>query len=186
MSEERPRLWLHEAVDLHLRRLPAGPCEVGGWLLGYWTANERDVVVTHATPPGPRGRPWGVTISGRGHRERFDAAWAASAGTVTFIGDWHTHPGGEAIPSDRDRRAMAKLADNAAYGTPRPLIAIVQTPGWPWSRERDETRFYLRGEEATISELVPSVTARLPSIAVRVPSWTWPTRGSVNRRPSRR
>lgn len=173
LSRTQPRLWLHVSVEHSFRELPSGPCEVGGWLLGYWTADASDVFVTHATPPGPRGLPWGVRISGIGHRERFDAAWAASGGEITFLGDWHTHPGGRAEPSVRDEEAMAKLAAEAAYGTPQPLIAIVETPRWPWSKNRRDVRFFFRRADREIRELIPISTAYLPASAERVPEWSW-------------
>lgn len=179
LSISEPRLWLHTSVKRHLIALPSGPCEVGGWLLGYWTADDANVFVTHATPPGPRGRPWGVRVSGVGHRERFDAAWAASGGAVTFLGDWHTHPGGIATPSARDQDAMRTLATKTAYGTPQPLIAIIETPRWPWSRKRSEIRFFLRQPDATIKELAPILTPSLPESASRVPVWSWPMRSDL-------
>src|SRR4051812_27793075 len=58
----RPALWVHAHVARCLLTLRAAPWEVGGWLLGYWTGDERTVVVSHATPPGPRGTPFGVRI----------------------------------------------------------------------------------------------------------------------------
>jgi integrative and conjugative element protein (TIGR02256 family) len=175
LTRVEPRLWLHTAVKRHFLELPSGPCEVGGWLLGYWTANRGDVFVTHATPPGPRGFPWGVRISGIGHRERFDTAWTASEGQVTFLGDWHTHPGGIAAPSTRDSDAMTKLASKPDYGTPEPLIAIIETPRWPWSKDERRVRFFLRHLDTKIGELAPSVTTCLPESAARVPDWSWYT-----------
>lgn len=172
---EFPILWLHADVEHRFLAVPARPWEVGGWLLGYWKADGRTVFVTHATPPGPRGWPWGVRISGAGHRERFDAAWTASAGSVTFLGDWHSHPGGPATPSVRDRAAMEKLATDDNYGTPQPLAAIIATPRWPWSDTRREVQFILRGADNSISTLPYSVTGYLPAAAARVPTWPWPT-----------
>jgi len=178
-----PRLWLHSAVKRHFLELPSGPCEVGGWLLGYWTADGRDVFVTHATPPGPRGFPWGVRISGVGHRKRFDLAWTASGGEITFLGDWHTHPGGRAEPSSRDEEAMAKLATEAAYGTPQPLIAIIETPRWRWSRNMRDVRFFLQQADQGIRELIPVSTVKLPESAARIPEWSWGETGRCRRLP---
>lgn len=166
-----PRLFVHRGVARHLVELPARPWEVGGWLLGYWTADERSLFVTQATPP-TGGSPFGITISARGHRPRFDVAWNVSGGHVTFLGDWHTHPGQAATPSQRDVRALARLAANADFGTPRPLIAIVAAPRWPWSRGSAATRYWLRdGEE--VRELEAVVVDELPPVA-EVPEWPWP------------
>lgn len=174
LANSKPQLWLHASVENHLLELPPSRCEIGGWLLGYWSSDENDVFVTHATPPGPRGRPWGVRISGVGHRERFDAAWASSGGAVTFLGDWHTHPGGPAVPSERDRGAMRKLAADENYGTPQPLIAIASIPRWRWSRSASEVRFFLQPLDGAVKELTPRATTHLPDSAARVPEWAWP------------
>lgn len=45
--------------------------------------------VLQAVPFTPSGSPFGAHISAAGHRERFDQAWQASGGVVTFLGDWH-------------------------------------------------------------------------------------------------
>lgn len=171
-----PRLWLHAGVEQRLLALPTSPREVAGWLLGYWTADDAHIVVTHATPPGPAGTPFGVHVSGDGHRGRFDQAWDASDGHVTFLGDWHTHPGGPAIPSRRDREAMDKLATEPTYGTPEPLIAIVQAPRWPWSHTERAIRWYLRRVDGTIVSLVHAITSDLPEPASDVPVWPWPAK----------
>jgi hypothetical protein len=60
--------------------------------LGYWAGDRSAIVATHATPAARRGSPFGVWISGDGHRERFHEAWEASGGHVTFLGDWQHAP----------------------------------------------------------------------------------------------
>lgn len=157
-----------------LLRLPSRPWEVGGWLLGYWAEDRSGVVVTHATPPAARGTAFGVTISGKGHRERFGEAWDRSDGLVTFLGDWHTHPGGPALASAQDAKAMRQLADDAHFGTPEPLMAIVTTPRWARSPQIRDVRFDLRTPDAKLRELdlVPMTSLVQPARAV--PQWPWP------------
>jgi integrative and conjugative element protein (TIGR02256 family) len=164
-----------------LLRLPSRPWEVGGWLLGYWAEDRSSVVVTHATPPAVRGTAFGVTISGKGHRERFDQAWDRSGGLVTFLGDWHTHPGGPAIPSGQDTRAMRQLATDAHFGTPEPLMAIVSNPRWPRSPQIRQVRLYVRASDSGLRELDPVPLAALPEPACAVPKWAWPHIGMTCR-----
>lgn len=173
-----PQLWIHRPVLERLLHLPARPWEVGGWLLGFWTADERAIFVTHATPPSGRGTPFGVKISGWGHRERFNQAWEQSRGHVTFLGDWHTHPGSVATPSQRDRRAITQLARDPDFGTPRPLTAIVQAPRWSRSKVRDVVQWHLAAAQplGSTDELDARVVADLPAEAAPVPSWPWPSR----------
>lgn len=169
-----PKLFVHRPVVDRLLQLRAGPREVGGWLLGYWTGDDRHLVVTHATPPGPKGSIGGVRVSARGHRARFDEAWTVSSGDVTFLGDWHTHPGGPVEPSDTDRRALSKLASNSDYGTPRPLMAIAETPRWPWRQTPGDLAWYLRRETGVPDRVEPIVVDALPTSAAAVPAWRWP------------
>lgn len=128
--------------------MPSRPWEVGGWLLGYRSG--KAITITHATPPRSRGTARGVTISGRGHRPFFDAAWAASGGVITYVGDWHTHPGGPALPSVRDRDAGHQIAHDPDFGTNTPIVAIVATPRWPFGRRRVEIGAFLGAAEGPL------------------------------------
>lgn len=167
---ELQKLYVHRGVLRRILAVPPRPWEVGGWLLGWWADDGSELFVTHSTPPASRGTPFGVTISGRGHRQLFDAAWDATGGMVTFLGDWHTHPGGPELLSVRDRRAMLELATDPDFSTPKPLIAIVGTGRWPWSQGAPVVRFYLQaGEEP--QELEPRLVERLPKTAALVPDW---------------
>lgn len=177
---DSPRLLVAQGLLEHLHELPGRPWEVGGWLLGYWSQDRGSVVVTHGTPPAARGTALGITISGKGHRRPFDEAWASSDGHVTFLGDWHTHPGGPAIPSQTDDRAMRQLAEDDDYGTPAPLIAIASVPRL--NRTRDvNVAFYLRRASDQVIALEPTAFANLPTVAQTVPEWPWPRR---RRRPT--
>jgi integrative and conjugative element protein (TIGR02256 family) len=177
-----PRAYAAADVVDKLRSLPRRPWEVGGWLLGYWTADRTAVMVTHATPPGPRGTPWGVRISAAGHRPRFDEAWEASGGLVTFLGDWHTHPGGPARPSDRDRRAAQLLATDLDFRTPTPVIAIVAQPRLISRAGYVEIGWYVHDD--TLDSLDVSVSRSLPDAARSVPKWPWPHRRRTPARAS--
>lgn len=182
MLDDLPVLFVHGRVLEHLLDVDRRPWEVGGWLLGWWAEDRASLFVTHATPPASRGTPFGVTISGRGHRRFFDEAWNHSGGHVTFLGDWHTHPGGHALPSERDRAAAAVLADNPDFGTSEPLLAITATPRWPWSHREASATFFVRRDEA-LEPLAVRVVDRLPEVADRIPDGRW--WAAANVRPDR-
>jgi integrative and conjugative element protein (TIGR02256 family) len=173
-----PALWVHEEVLGDLTHLPGRPWEVGGWLLGYWRADGNALVLTHATPPGRRGTPFGVTVDADRHRPMFDDAWDASEGQVTFLGDWHTHPGGPPFPSARDRRALEQLAKEPEYQTDTPLIAIVANPRWPWRETPRDPRFFLKLDDQDPVLVEPRPFSALPPEATNVPRWTWPRKES--------
>jgi integrative and conjugative element protein (TIGR02256 family) len=172
---DRPRLLVAQALLGSLHELPRRPWEVGGWLLGYWTEDRASIVVTHGTPPAVRGTAFGITISGKGHRRRFHQAWASSNGHVTFLGDWHTHPGGPLTPSQTDHSAMRQLAEDGNYGTPEPLIAIAGVPRFVPARDV-EVAFYLRRADGQVLTLEPTRFTELPDAAQTVPDWPWPCR----------
>lgn len=167
-----PRLFVHREVLARIAMLRARPWEVGGWLLGYWDEAEGNVLVTHATPPS-RGTPFHIRISGRHHRQFFDQAWEASEGRVTFLGDWHTHPGGPPNPSERDEKAIAQLAEDNRYGNSPPLMLIAGTAKWPHTKLATRFGFYLGGSEPVVPLRARS-TDELPSPADQVPDWRWP------------
>lgn len=167
-------LSVHADVLDQVLGLPGRPYEIGGWLLGYWTADREQVMVTHATPPARRGTPFGITIDGRGHRPRFDEAWDASEGLVTFLGDWHTHPGGPPIPSWRDQRAARRLATSEDFRTPQPLVAIISVPRVPGARGFREMRWYLGDVDEPLGELPAQSVRTLPDRAQAVTRWPWP------------
>lgn len=180
-----PELFVHADVIRRLAQVPTRPYEVGGWLLGYWDEQEAALFVTHATPPASRGTPLGVHISGQGHRKKFDAAYDASGGLVTFLGDWHTHPGSPPFPSQTDERALSRLATDPAYGTPQPLIAIMSTPRWPCQRGDVQLAFYVRTRDETTVGVRAEVLDDLPQAAQAVPSWDWPERRASRRHAAR-
>lgn len=166
------RLYVHAAVSERFAGLPARPWEVGGWLLGYSDEELGAVVVTHITPPS-RGTPFSIRISGRHHRRYFDEAWNASAGNVTFLGDWHTHPGGPSTPSERDEEAMRQVAVDPDFGTGPTVIAIVATGRWRRPTATEEPRYYVL-EDDMPRRLRPRPMRQLPTPADRVPTWRWP------------
>jgi integrative and conjugative element protein (TIGR02256 family) len=177
-------LFVHRGVIARLAHLGGRPYEIGGWLLGYWAQDRSAVFLTHVTPPASVGTPAGVRISGEGHRKRFDEAWEATGGSVTYLGDWHTHPGGPALPSARDRKAMRQLAERPSYGTPEPLMLIVATPRWPGGSQPFAVTFHLGGASGHLEQLEPGLVEALPSPSDAVPDWPWPGR-RPGRRPSR-
>jgi integrative and conjugative element protein (TIGR02256 family) len=179
-----PRLLVADAVNRSLLAIPFRPWEVGGWLLGYWSADEQTIVVVVATPPSGRGSAFGVTISGRGHGRKFDEAWDASSGSITFLGDWHTHPGGSPRPSTTDCDAMQQLATDPAYGTPVPLIAIVAAPRLACGGRSPETGYLLRTKDGRVHRLEPELTTVVPLLE-GLPQWRWPRRRELTRRPER-
>jgi integrative and conjugative element protein (TIGR02256 family) len=121
--------------------------ETGGALFGYDTGE--DVVIACAYGPGPRARH---------RRSSFEADYGttdalmravrhASRQRYRFLGSWHTHPGGAAIPSSFDTHTAAEIAGEDDVLLARPLVLIQATSpkrrgaeiaelaAWRWSQD---------------------------------------------------
>ena len=114
LPETATRLIESDAVRWGLR-------ETGGPLFGYEACGE--LVVTEAFLPGPRATH--LPFLYRPDRDAVDRAITEvherSSGRERWIGSWHTHPFGRALPSLVDRRTAGRIAREAAVACPRPL-----------------------------------------------------------------
>jgi len=114
-----------EALSIEARRRRRR--ETGGALFGF--LDGEDVVVACAYGPGPRARHRARSFEPhRGTTEGLMAAVrATSKQRYRFLGSWHTHPGGVAVPSGRDTQTAAEIAGHAEVLLPSPLLIIQAT-----------------------------------------------------------
>lgn len=101
--------------------------EVGGIILGSYRGPHIEVV--DLTEPGPSDISSNFTFTRRDpvHQNSAMRAWIKSIGTVTYLGEWHTHPAGGPTPSALDLenwRAVAHQTQNAM------LFVIASPLGW--------------------------------------------------------
>jgi integrative and conjugative element protein (TIGR02256 family) len=113
-------------------------------LLGYISpaSPPDEVVIETVIGPGPGACHYAS-------RFEPDAAWQQSelarsyedSGRVTtYLGDWHTHPGGLTLPSRRDRRTARAIARTAGARMPSPLMLILASTekgDWRFAAYRD-------------------------------------------------
>jgi integrative and conjugative element protein (TIGR02256 family) len=146
-----PEVWLTEEAISELKREAdeRAPLETGGLLLGYWSSEfgRDEVLVQRITGPGPEAhheRACFYPDAAWQHRELADV-YAASGRITTYLGDWHTHPGGRATPSGRDRKTARAIATSSAARAAQPLMLILgggtETTSWTasmynWHRGR--------------------------------------------------
>ncbi|WP_165771933.1 Mov34/MPN/PAD-1 family protein [Niveispirillum lacus] len=102
----------------------AGGCETGGILIGRYDHGGWTAEVVEATPKPPGSHAgWSWFHRGdAGLRELLEARWAAGH---HYLGEWHFHPGGATAPSDTDKRTMWRIAADAAYQCPQPVLVIL-------------------------------------------------------------
>jgi integrative and conjugative element protein (TIGR02256 family) len=133
---EPGRLWLPDAV---LRQLDEeasrmAPLETGGVLLG-WGVDHDDVAVADLVGPGPKATHSRSRFEPDTHwqRLRIAEAYARSGRIHRYLGDWHSHPGGSATPSRRDRRTAHKISRHRAARARRPVMLIVNGAERSWT-----------------------------------------------------
>lgn len=79
--------------------------EAGGVLIGRFIKDNGDVVIDYITEPMPgdiRTR-YAYYRAKKRHQKFIDAIWKKSEGTITYLGEWHTHPEPIPTPSGVDR-----------------------------------------------------------------------------------
>jgi integrative and conjugative element protein (TIGR02256 family) len=101
-----------------------GTNEDGGILLGAYRGPHLEVLdFTESGPDDVREHACFLRQDTL-HQERALALWAKSGQTVTFVGEWHTHPDGKPNPSRIDKDSWSRLAKHMAM----PMVFIVIAP----------------------------------------------------------
>ncbi len=101
--------------------------EAGGVLLGRLILNTDDIIIDEATDPtdsDQRGRFF-FKRAQRTTQQRIINAWTTSAGTQIYLGEWHTHPEDDPVPSRQDLRNWRRIMHSAKYEQEYLLFVIV-------------------------------------------------------------
>lgn len=110
----------------------AGANETGGLLLGWTRSDLQTIVVVVATGPGKRARatPASLQLDVHDLQTEVDRLWSASAGHVTYLGDWHLHHQDIPTPSSRDHASIREIASDPAIGVTDPVMLIIGRNRW--------------------------------------------------------
>lgn len=108
------------------------PLETGGILMGYWV--ESDIVITHGVGPGTHAvhKSNGFRPDVNFHEAEIARIYEESSRLSTYLGDWHTHPGGSASLSWRDKRTMRRIANSPEARCVMPLMTILAGHELDW------------------------------------------------------
>lgn len=97
-------------------------------LVGYRVETDGvlDFVLTAIVPAGPRAERARSRFlpDGRWQQQRLERIYERSGRRETYLGDWHSHPGGAVRPSRLDRKTYVRVARDRKARTPYPLIVI--------------------------------------------------------------
>jgi integrative and conjugative element protein (TIGR02256 family) len=128
-----------ERMLLHSQKRPSMP-EAGGVLIGRHLKDCEHIVVDQVTEPVSQDRGWrfGFFRSKRGHQVRLDASWGFSGFKATYLGEWHTHPEENPVPSSTDLQDWKRRLVKDIYEGTKLFFIIVGTQQfrvWEGSRQ---------------------------------------------------
>ncbi len=156
-------IWLPRRLHDEMRDLArrAYPNETGGALIGFDAGN--GLVVTALIGPGPQAlhEPHAFTPDYEYQDEDIERIYVRSGRCHTYLGDWHSHPGGISALSTKDKRALRVIASHRPARAPAPVMGILAN-GDPWRlsiwrcfrRHLRAGRLFSRYEEMQILEVL--------------------------------
>ena len=136
MSSAVTSIWIAGAAinDLVVEATEKSPMETGGVLLGYQVDNGTTTVVTAVVGPGPRAQHTKTAYvpDHEYHEKEIARIYASSGRCTTYVGDWHSHPGGSLHLSRTDVRTLRTIArhKNARLPSPIMIVAASGSPEW--------------------------------------------------------
>lgn len=129
-------LWLGQGITETLQQEASrmAPYETGGLLLGWSTPDS--ICVTSIVGPGPSAthRRKSLLPDHKWQSQELARAYEQSGRRLSYLGDWHTHPGGSGFPSNRDKRTLRGIALHADARCPSPVMLILgQSSNGDWT-----------------------------------------------------
>lgn len=109
------------------------PLETGGVLMGYWSKESTEVVVTECVEAGPASVHRMTAFSPDHDYQNKEIAriYGESGRITTYLGDWHSHPNESSYLSRSDRRTLMRIVASRTARAPIALMAVL-AGGNPW------------------------------------------------------
>lgn len=91
--------------------------ESGGILMGYLLKENGGVVLSKVTTPQKYDiqKRFYFYRDNRIHQDLFNIEWKQSKKTISYLGEWHTHPENYPTPSSKDYKNWKKLLKETTY-----------------------------------------------------------------------
>ena len=113
---------LLQTLEPELQR--AGENETGGILIGHYDEELHNAHL-HTFSPPPADSEAGPTWFRRGNKGLYRLLMKSWREGRYYLGEWHFHPKAAPTPSAQDLRQMEKIAKDASYRCPEPVMVIV-------------------------------------------------------------
>lgn len=119
----RVRITEAELTKIRAESIKSFTVETGGHLFGVSDGDQ--VVVNTVRPAKAKRSRFSFTPDKKSVQALIDRIWRISRGEMYRLGTWHTHPGGDAVPSGQDAATAERLATEG--GIRLPILIIVPT-----------------------------------------------------------
>lgn len=109
----------NEIIELFKRYMQIGEeHEAGGILIGREDANNGNLVIEYATFPMKYDirKRYRFYRKDKGHIEYYNKIYKDSDGIYAYIGEWHTHPENEPVPSIMDKINWKRILNKKGNG----------------------------------------------------------------------
>lgn len=104
----------------------SSPHETGGTLVGTLSPDRRVATVVEVLHASAAARRSFVTFFRPSDRDDQSLLkLLQQRPNLTYIGEWHTHPNADPVPSGIDRSALAKIANSPNTCTETPIMLIL-------------------------------------------------------------
>lgn len=106
--------------------------ETGGVLAGY-TDEEGNVIITHASGPGPKALQSAIRFEKDVEfcQQFLDDLFISSSRKYVYVGEWHSHPSRDNRPSGLDIKSLSEISIEKNYLTTCPAMIILSNTGKP-------------------------------------------------------
>ena len=111
--------------ELYKKGLEHYPKEFGGLLVGRYSSDRKMVVlVATILPTRFKSSQYSFERGMQGVREILQEYYEQSP-RLLYVGEWHTHPDGPAIPSATDIRALQEITCHSEVHIENPVLLIL-------------------------------------------------------------
>ena len=131
--------------------------EAGGILLGSYRGPHIEIVACTEPGSGDRRLPTLFDRRDACHQQAATDHWTESGGTITFVGEWHTHPEDIPEPSSVDLKTWEKVVGEAPLF---PAIFLIRGRS-AWWHGLGRARKITRTDRPTFSRRVSWLIASL-------------------------
>ncbi len=120
--------FISESVALARKHVPN---EIGSALLGRYSADGTvaTVIGMAPVPTDSKSFRYGFVRGTRGLRDFFAGVFAKTRGRQHYVGEWHSHPGGDPDPGATDDENMGGIARDASARCPECILVVVALEG---------------------------------------------------------